>query len=133
MNLDKLTIGAWVHIKGEHERDVQITALLGNYVGVADSAVYENLDNVEGITLTPEFLERNGFKKTKYGYNEQFGDVYKWCLIDDCDDTILTLFKISNGFVAHLYEGMTLGFQYVHELQLLLEAMGWKYADDIIV
>ena len=91
---------------------------------------YASIENDDDETikkeaiLTEEILERNGFKKTEYKEDDGVHWGTEWTLEDDCEDTILTLFKISNAFCTNLQGGMTLAFRYVGDLERMLAVMG---------
>ena len=72
--------------------------------------------SVEPIPLTPEILEKNGFVPATNGVSWYLRD-------DDTDECLLVLNKIHNAFVMST-AGMTIGFQYVHQLQHLLRLCG---------
>lgn len=75
-------------------------------------------DEIVGIPLTPKILEKNGFIPAANGVSWYLGD-------DDTDECLLMLNEIHNAFVMST-TGMTIGFQYVHQLQHLLRLCGIK-------
>lgn len=72
-------------------------------------------DEFVGIQITPQILENNGFKPQGTG----------WVLEDSIGERIFNLCTISNAYCL-LTAGMTLAFQYVHELQHLFRLAGMK-------
>ena len=70
-------------------------------------------DEFVGIPLTDEILEKNGFKPQGTG----------WVLEDSIGERIFNFCRISNAYCL-LTAGMTLAFQYVHELQHLFRIAG---------
>ena len=70
-------------------------------------------DEFVGIPLTDEILEKNGFKPQGTG----------WVLEDSIGERIFNFCRISNAYCL-LTAGMTLAFQYVHELQHLFIIAG---------
>lgn len=72
-------------------------------------------DEFVGIPITQQILENNGFKPRGTG----------WVLEDSIGERIFNLCTISNAYCL-LTAGMTLAFQYVHELQHLFRLAGMK-------
>lgn len=73
--------------------------------------IHDNIWDEETFTpipITDEILEENGFKPQGTG----------WILEDSIGERIFNLCRISNAYCL-LTAGMTLAFQYVHELQHL--------------
>lgn len=113
MKANELMIGDWVICHGEPMQIMEIFSDLVN----AECWPYE-YDDLQPIPLTPEILERNGFVPATNGVSWYLRD-------DDTDECLLMLNKIHNAFVMST-AGMTIGFQYVHQLQHLLRLCGIK-------
>lgn len=96
---------------------------------VSLSAIYDDDDgpwgawccNIEGIPLTPELLEENGFKEEqhqKYGTSEWY-DFYHY------DLGINIVYEVEGNKFAVYLDGKKLReIQYAHELQHILWALG---------
>ena len=70
---------------------------------------------IEPIPLTPEILEKNGFKP----------GIISWILWDEeTDECLIMLKRINNAFIFPPLAGMSFGIQFVHELQRLFR-LGW--------
>lgn len=78
-------------------------------------------NNIEGIPLTPELLEKNGFKEEQHqkeGTSEWY-DYYHY------DLGINIVYEVEgNKFAAYLDGKKLREIQYVHELQHILWALG---------
>lgn len=78
-------------------------------------------NNIEGIPLTSEFLEKNGFKEEQYqkeGTSEWY-DYYHY------DLGINIVYEVEgNKFAAYLDGKKLREIEYVHELQHILWALG---------
>lgn len=78
-------------------------------------------NNIEGIPLTPELLEKNGFKEEQHqkeGTSEWY-DYYHY------DLGINIVYEVEeNKFVAYLDGKKLREIKYVHELQHILWALG---------
>lgn len=78
-------------------------------------------NNIEGIPLTPELLEKNGFKEEQHqkeGTSEWY-DYYHY------DLGINVVYEVDeNKFAAYLDGKKLREIQYVHELQHILWALG---------
>lgn len=78
-------------------------------------------NNIEGIPLTPELLEKNGFKEEQHqkeGTSEWY-DYYHY------DLGINVVYEVEeNKFAAYLDGKKLREIQYVHELQHILWALG---------
>lgn len=77
------------------------------------------MDKDEDRILTDDILLEKGFIKTGQ----------KWELLDDCEDVILTLYRIANAYCTNLVNGMTLAFQKESDLNRLFVLMGRKNKD----
>jgi len=77
MKIEDLMVGDWIHYKmdlgkdGIYEKDIRITNIYGCEVNCEvrghEIISGKRLDNLEPIPLTPEILEKNGFKWTGSG------------------------------------------------------------------
>ena len=102
MKANELMIGDWI-LYGE--KPVQVLQL-------TSEKIYRGF---YPILLTEEILKKNGFKPQGTG----------WILEDSTGERIFNLCRISNAYCL-LTAGMTLAFQYVHELQHLFRLAGMK-------
>lgn len=115
MKREDLMIGDWVYNK-HHKKYICITPYdffthghlpSGRQYFIGEPEVISGRD-LEPIPLTPEILEKNGFIKKEY----------RWILLDSyTKDKLIVLLNAANCFALLTTEGMTLAFQYVHELQ----------------
>ena len=105
MKIDELMVGDWVQVPSELNRYKRIRSTFDMDI----TLLYEP------IPLTTEILE-------KYGFVEK--SERRWVLSDEyTGDEVLVLYEVANGF-AMPTEGMTIGFQNVHELQHLFKLCG---------
>lgn len=136
MKANELMIGDWVYIKSDIDPDaywlhdmqpgqaLKVTEILSNsinpawYDGEISDCVPE--DAIEHIPITPEILEKNGFKK--------YGDT-GWWLKDDYYD--VQIYEWSDSIWVARYESNEmdcpheqLTMSYIHELQHFLKAVG---------
>jgi len=129
---EELMIGDWVRIKSDKEPDdaywlhdmqpgqaLKVTEILSYGInpdwccGEINDCVPE--DAIEPIPLTPEILEKNGFKP----------GIISWILWDEeTDECLIMLKRINNAFIFPPLAGMSFGIQYVHELQHLFRLGG---------
>lgn len=93
------------------------------------SAIYDDDDgpwgawccNIEGIPLTSEFLEKNGFKEEQH----QKDGASEWYDFYHYDLGINIVYEVEeNKFVAYLDGKKLREIQYAHELQHILWALG---------
>lgn len=75
----------------------------------------DTIANFEPIPLMSKVLEKNGFL-----YNDNYNE---WTLTDEHDFDIIVLCEVAKGYTMTT-EGVTLSFQYVHQLQHLLRLCG---------
>ena len=73
---------------------------------------------VKPITLTPEILEKNGWKETAYWHEYKDGDTIIQCSLPDMRGVI-------NGIEIEYFK-----CEYVHQLQHLLRLCGFKELAD---
>lgn len=121
MEVKDLMIGDWVCTKKWRENPYRLTRInsYGKYyygVTANDSQVGPFfIEEIEPIPLTTEILK-------KYGFVEK--SERRWVLSDEyTGDEVLVLLEVAIGF-AMTTEGMTIGFQNVHELQHLFRLCG---------
>lgn len=114
---DALKAGEFYPIKITSLTLPDIIAGYHPHPAIEGSDVYGE-DDLAGIPLTPEILEKNGFIPAANGVSWYLRD-------DDTDECLLMLNEIHNAFVMST-AGMTIGFQYVHQLQHLLRLCGIK-------
>ena len=93
------------------------------------SAIYDDDDGpwaawccyIEGIPLTSEFLEKNGFKEERH----QKDGTPEWYDLYHYDPGINIVYEVEeNKFAAYLDGKKLREIQYVHELQHILWALG---------
>ena len=78
-------------------------------------------NNIEGISLTPELLEKNGFKEEQH----QKEGTSEWYDFYHYDLGINIVYEVEeNKFAAYLDGKKLREIQYVHELQHILWALG---------
>ena len=78
-------------------------------------------NDIEGVPLTPELLEKNGFK----GKQHQKEGTSEWCDFYHYDLGINIVYEIEeNKFAAYLDGKKLREIQYAHELQHILWALG---------
>ena len=78
-------------------------------------------NNIEGIPLTPELLEKNGFKEEQH----QKEGTSEWYDFYHYDLGINIVYEVDgNKFAAYLDGKKLREIQYVHELQHILWALG---------
>lgn len=78
-------------------------------------------NNIEGIPLTPELLEKNGFKEEQH----QKEGTSEWYDFYHYDLGINVVYEVEgNKFAAYLDGKKLREIQYVHELQHILWALG---------
>lgn len=124
MKVEDLTIGSWVKVNDiEHTHPLQVAEIFkhcGAYYatlywdGMPDNVNPETLtadvDKVLPIPLTPEILEKNGFKKDKYGQmilDEELGSSEIYIVLQEGDECYW--WTVNNELIAKT--------RYVHELQ----------------
>lgn len=120
MEANKLMIGDWVQVpflidNVEHfNAYFQVKQLMDCDLDVIGFKELK-YDEICPIPLTPEILEKNEFIKKEH----------RWILLDSyTKDKLIVLLNVANGFALLTTEGMTLGFQYVHELQHFYKLCG---------
>lgn len=115
MKANELMIGDWVYAFGC--KNVQVKEILED--GIYDFTTYSlsPFDEIEPILLTPEILEKNGFKTQKFYITNKWNNEY--VLIKDEEKTIYW----ENGCVHCVQEEIDVYFacRYVHELQHVLK------------
>ena len=107
---------------------VQNTAgIIGKVIGIKpteiimqyhdNSTCFSDPKLLEPIPLTPEILEKNGFKPGRIS----------WIFWDEeTDECLIVLKRINNAFIFPPLAGISFGIQYVHELQHLFRLGGIK-------
>ena len=119
MKANELMIGDYISVKPSgmpikiaavHHKKVAYHAVINKLAWVRESLL-------EPIPLTTDILEKNGFVKKEY----------RWILPDlYTEDNLIVLLNVANGFALPTAEGITLGFQYIHELQHFYKLCGIK-------
>lgn len=83
-----------------------------------DELIWETLDNIESIPLTPEILEKNGWEYNNYNNETEYEEEY---YVDE------------NGFDVHIngkkfevrcIDAVNIQLKYLHELQHVLKLCG---------
>ena len=134
MKASDLRIDDWVEVKNStHLKFVQVNGILNNSV-FTKSAEYESeeidISDLKPIQLTPEILEKNGFKKYRicygvYGWNLMDSDypVLPFVLVDDFSFGKPGEYMFGVEYEAGEVTGIReLGvIRYIHELQHLLK------------
>lgn len=123
MKVEELMIGDYVKFLG---RVRKIKSIIKKDTGVEISFEGENpvvvsLDEIEPIPLTPEILEKNGFKKDKETDQWYFESNYRLdmgILAVDIDD------GCGVGICVMPNKAITYYCKYVHELQHFLRLIG---------
>ena len=120
MKVSEIQIGDYVNYRGQI---IKVTSLYdkggSNEVGWSDKeSVWVNAINVEPIPLTPEILEKNGFRKRPHQDNS-------W--VNDESDARYVCFSI--GEALNLWGGCDQDYvwvtvQYVHQFQHALRLCG---------
>ena len=93
MKVEDLMLGDWVQVEGIPLRvgglsnyDIYVDLFRGNESEVYSQIWADELDSIEPIPLTPEILEKNGFKKgIGFGYSETY-PTYCWGYHNDVTD-----------------------------------------------
>lgn len=82
--------------------------------------------NIEGIPLTPEILEKNGFEVTYPGkcYNKQMGEHKRFLSRYLSIEYIDTEWEVSMNYDTLIDHVTLCSVRYVHELQHILWALG---------
>ena len=127
MKANELMIGDWVYNK-HHKKNICITPYdffthghlpSGRQYFIGDPETISGRD-LEPIPLTPEILEKNGFKK-----DEKREEMYYWnwgignnCVSYDKETGIVRIFHVFGHLV------FVLPLSYVHELQHALRLCG---------
>ena len=94
---------------------VQVPSELNRYKKIRSTFDMDSAVLYKPIPLTTEILE-------KYGFVEK--SERRWVLSDEyTGDNVIVLYEAANSF-AMTTEGMTIGFQNVHELQHLFRLCG---------
>lgn len=109
MKTTDLQIGDWVKIDYNNQK-VKVTAVYNNWIDT--SSISPLMSKVSPIPLTPEILERNGFK-----YFEECNSYI--LLTDDLDSVVLTL----NGLTV-IFHWHNIPITCVHQLQHALRLCG---------
>lgn len=111
---EELMIGDWVQTDlGEIQ---QVVELRQDGIMLAYNDFYAD-GELDGVPLTPEILEKNGFKP----------GIISWILWDEeTDECLIMLKRINNAFIFPPLAGMSFGIQFVHELQRLFKLGGIK-------
>ena len=109
METTGLTVGDWVY-NTHNRQNEQIAEIDSGLVMLAYNDLYE-YDEIEPIPLTPEILEKNGFK---------LRDGFLYHRVDDNPHQYD--FKLKNGSDGYILEYNTyhLIIRYVHRLQRVL-------------
>lgn len=122
MTTNELMLGDWVSYKGK--MPCKITAICKDTAVVDNDSAQEwmiDYDKLTPITLTPEILEKNGFKKELSEDNNH----YRFILIYDG-------IKFSLLYARSVFQWLgPLDFKYVHELQRALKLCGIKKEIDL--
>ena len=79
--------------------------------------------NVEGVPLTPELLEKNGFKEEQH-QNDGASEWYDFYHYDLGINVVYEVAKIGNKFAVYLDGKKLREIKHVHELQHVLWALG---------
>lgn len=82
--------------------------------------------NIEGVPLTPEILEKNGFEVTYPGkcYNKQIGEHKRFLSRYLSTEYIDTEWEVSMNYDTLIDHVTLCSVRYVHELQHVLWALG---------
>jgi hypothetical protein len=100
--VEEISLHGWIHLL-DIENNIRVH-MTSDYI----------LDYIEGVILTPEILEKNGFTKEVDANNSH----YWFTLIDDHT-------KFSLLYVKSIFQWLgPLDFNYVHELQHALKLCG---------
>lgn len=137
MKPEELSIGDWVNVLNYHwdgrpyTRQVNgITKKHGTYYLQFGSVLSAEIDRCEPIPITPEILERNGFKLREKGvlYTEYVsGDEHSIITFGFYKESIHDIDTVLNcelGFVGGLDRIHHCHIKYVHELQHALRLCG---------
>ncbi len=146
MRIEELSIGDWVR-HTFYEENVRIVRIYGDSERVLAEkgklSISCHLNHFESIPLTPEILEKNGFRyphkdKKSGNYtgtyfcnpvpskNHYLGDFAEvWIHNDYCEANIFTTAKPKRAYPQCDYDFKleTYGYKYVHELQHYLRLM----------
>ena len=117
MKQNKYIPGDWVKYIGNNSlKYVQIWQVRENFLFLESGYGMVNFSEVEPIPLTPEILEKNGWKKAFPNENLwKNGDIIIYdCLLKDNS----WCFKVTG------FEGGNIYFKFVHQLQHLLFGLG---------
>jgi hypothetical protein len=111
INTNELMIGNWVMYKNTPLKVVEILSYTVSVDGGGLPFIYDKLDP---IPLTPELLEKCGFKR--------FNSKYK-LIVDDGLGSILTVNEINGDYSLSCFP---IEFQYLHILQNLVKLLTGK-------
>jgi len=139
MNAQDIMVGDWVRLRYKHwvtneevVKDFKVSQVRKTWDGdelyawCSESGNMGPLSMIEPIPLTPEILEKNGFKKTKVGY------FWREILSGYMGQTVSVTtpseiryeeghLEVSNQHIGRIFYGSS---KYVHELQHTLHICG---------
>ena len=137
IRVEEISIGDWVNVLNYHLDGSPYTGQVngitkkhGTYYLQFGSALSTEIDRCEPIPITPEILEKNGFrlKEEDDSYKEYIAGEER-CIIEFCfyKETIYgvsTLLDCERGFVGGLDRIHKCNLLYVHQLQHSLKLCG---------
>lgn len=125
MKPEELMIGGWVL---DGTTPAQITSITCDGIIETTASEYSNIELIEPISITPEFLEKNGFRKTK-GYATT---TYEWTIMDGVT-IYINIFEDNDiivGIETKPKKGIGVNrlhhceIKYVHQLQQAMRLCG---------
>ena len=128
MNATDLMVGDWVTLFDKYTAKVEAIGDTDAFL-LDDDGVRWNVGYafIKPIPLTPEILEKNGFKKARFNDNEPSGLCGKWWSKDG--RILVKMFELTlMGIVFSVSGGNSRisNIRYVHELQHALRSAGSK-------
>ena len=134
--MDKLYItGDLVYIHGSLRIISNCDGYYATYYDENESLQEVNVNVIEGIPITPEILEKNGWDKGKYGSDFSLSEAFMGG--DEDDEDNYTCFQLyyqnkKDGWVIDM-RGEPLKFEihYIHELQHLFFGLGINHEMEV--
>lgn len=129
MKANELMIGDWVICGNITEEPTRITDICESknnvYLDLSGIPILAKIDKINPIPLTPEILEKNGFKKAKFNDNEPSGLCGKWWSKDGL--ILVKMFELTLIGIVFSVSGNNSrisNIRYIHELQHALKLCG---------
>lgn len=126
MKTNKYIPGDWVKYRGNNSpRYVQIWQVRENFLFLESGYGIVDSSEVEPIPLTPEILEKDGWKKWTYSSSKGQYTILAKDFNDDVSRTTVMFYKqVIRAEVWHSGYHLGIYLSYVHQLQHLLFGLG---------